>query len=385
MRDRERRPEPQSEPADKLIGTSKRDVYRAARTYVKSGLSLIPIRADGTKMPAFELLPRTWNGKRQRTSPTWICFKSLAPTPAELQEWFLDSEGEYGFAVLGGQVSGCLEIIDCDNWNVGKRWSALVKEKSPELFRQLVRVRTPRPGLHAYYRCPVFGGSRKLARSPDPEDMHKPKTIIELKGEGGYCLAPPSPPACHKSGRSYTFLGNRTLVDVPTIGVRDRDLLLACARELDLWPNSERREYVPPAPHPGVAGTSLRPGDDYNLRADWGEILIPKGWTFVGSDGADVEYWCRPGKRNGVSATTNYANSGVLYVFSSNAEPFDEDAGYTKFRAFALLNHDGDFSAAARELARLGFGTPSPTRHRRRRKELGHYGEMAKKMAAIYG
>jgi hypothetical protein len=58
----------------------------------------------------------------------------------------------------------------------------------------------------------------------------------------------------------------------------------------------------------------------------------------------------------GTSATTDYAGSELLHVFSSNAAPFDQDTAYTKFHAFALLEHDGDFRAAARALAREGYG-----------------------------
>ena len=80
-----------------------------------------------------------------------------------------------------------------------------------------VRVVTPRPGLHVYYRCRTFGGSQKLARVPDPEKGgRKPKAVIELKGEAGYCLATPSPPECHKTGRRYVYEGG-TLADVPVI------------------------------------------------------------------------------------------------------------------------------------------------------------------------
>jgi len=54
-------------------------------------------------------------------------------------------------------------------------------------------------------------------------------------------------------------------------------------------------------------------------------------------------FWCRPGKKSGTSATTNFGGSDLLYVFSSNAEPFEQQTAYSKFHAYALLYHDGDF------------------------------------------
>src|SRR5262249_15286789 len=98
-----------------------------------------------------------------------------------------------------------------------------------------------------------------------------------------------------------------------------------------------------------------RPGDDFNRRASWDDILIPHGWARVGG-GRDEERWCRPGKDHGVSATTDHAGNGLLYVFSSNADPFEDSRGYSKFTAYALLNHEGDCSAAAAALRKQGYG-----------------------------
>jgi hypothetical protein len=68
-------------------------------------------------------------------------------------------------------------------------------------------------------------------------------------------------------------------------------------------------------------------------------------------------YWRRPGKIGpGISATTNYGGSHLLYVFSTNAAPFEPDTAYTPFAAYALLEHRGDFTAAARALALCGNG-----------------------------
>jgi putative DNA primase/helicase len=356
--------------ADTAHSPTPAQVYRAARAYVRAGLSLIPIRADGTKMPAFELLPRVWSEESGKYRRPWGGYRLRRPTPAELRSWFGVGLVEYGMAILAGAVSGNLEILDLDNWGVVEPWTKLVEQRAPGLLDRLVRVRTPRPGLHVYYRCEVIGGNQKLAREPDPEkDNQKPRTIIEVKGEGGYCLAPPSPAACHKSGRSYAFLAGKDLSQVPTITKDEREILIRCARELDRWKDPRGQGYV--RRRPVVHGQFQRPGDDYNARAEWADILTPHGWRWAGTGGDGSDLWCRPGKTHGTSATTNFANRDLLYVFSTNADPFEEQTGYTKFCAFALLNHDGDFTAAARALAADGFGqcgrlasaaTPSPYR-----------------------
>jgi hypothetical protein len=85
--------------------------------------------------------------------------------------------------------------------------------------------------------------------------------------------------------------------------------------------------------------------------------LEPHGWQLVGDDGDQVDYWRRPGKDYGQSATTNYEGSDLLHVFSTNADPFEDETSYTKFHAYTLLEHDGDFYAAAEKLREQGFGT----------------------------
>jgi len=338
---------------------SKAEVYQAACRYVAAGLSLIPIRADGTKMPAFGLLPKVWCPYEREHHTVWRCYKDRRPTGAELDAWFRNTVGDYGFAVLGGAVSGGLEIIDCDNWAAAGRWADLVEAAAPGLLGRLVLVQSPRPGLHAYYRCPMIAGNRKVARVPDPEHGgKKAKTIIEVKGEAGYCLAPPSPAACHKTRRCYTILGLKDLADVPVVSPDERAVLLDCAARLDCWEAATEPHRTPRRPV-GPAATT-RPGDDFNRRAVWGDVLGPHGWKKTGRGMRGEETWVRPGKGAGVSATTNYAGSDLLYVFSTNAPPFEDLTGYTKFHAFALLEHGGDFHLAAKRLAAIGYGKSRP-------------------------
>jgi hypothetical protein len=107
-----------------------------------------------------------------------------------------------------------------------------------------------------------------------------------------------------------------------------------------------------------------RPGDDYVARVSWEEILAPHGWRLVGSAGNGAHSWRRPGKDRGISATTR--DDGGLYVFSTST-PFETEIPYSKFGAYAVLEHGGDHQAAAAQLRREGYGEQlpaSPGRHR---------------------
>jgi putative DNA primase/helicase len=211
--------------------------------------------------------------------------------------------------------------------------------------------------MHVYYRSSAAGPSRKLACAvgADPATGgRRVRVRIEVKGERSYCLAPPSPPACHPSGRPYAVAGPLGLADVPTVSPAERQVLFDVSAGMD-----ERSALPPPRPPVvPIKGRRLpRPGDDFNASADWADVLGPHGWRWVSRTGDGVDHWRRPGKGAGTSATTNYAGSDLLYVFTSSAAPFEPGRAYSKFAAYALLGHNGDFAAAARALRKRGYGS----------------------------
>lgn len=118
-------------------------------------------------------------------------------------------------------------------------------------------------------------------------------------------------------------------------------------------PTSTPHTAVAAAAHDGVS-----PGDDYAARVDWADILTPHGWT-LSHHQDQTRFWTRPGKRHGISATTNFLGTDRLHVFSTSTA-FDADASYSKFGAYTILEHHGDHSAAAKALRAAGFGTPLP-------------------------
>lgn len=142
------------------------------------------------------------------------------------------------------------------------------------------------------------------------------------------------------------------------MGVLDFADLCDLAREFNEWVPPERVHAAAPSDAKGD-----RPGDDFNRRADWADILRPHGWAVERTNGP-VTYWRRPDKDRGVSATTGKCHTegrgDLLFVFTSSAAPLDPDTGYSKLAVYALLNHGGDYAAAARELRAKGYGSSDP-------------------------
>jgi P4 family phage/plasmid primase-like protien len=310
-------------------------VREFARLYVQAGFSVIPIRTDGSK-----------------GSPIpWKVFQRRRASQYEIGQLF---RNDVGIAILGGKISGSLELIDFDRVDLVDPWIAAVAETAPGLIDRLPRIKTPKGGAHFYYRCSEISGNEKLAQeSPfDADGNPRPNTLIETRGEGGYVLAPGSPPTCHSKNLPYEHVSGPPIASTPTITPEERRILLDAARAFNTW--------TPPVVDRPAGGAILdpdriRPGDDYNARASWREILEPAGWTLVQQVG-ESDHWKRPGKADrGTSATTGHCGD-CLYVFSSNAAPFSSGTAYTKFAAYAMINHGGDFHAAADALKAAGYG-----------------------------
>ncbi len=333
--------------------TSPKSVYEAARAYVAAGLSVIPITADeADKSPD------------PRRVPSWKVYQLRPPRPDELRAWY-ELGGLFGLAVLGGAVSGgqvgCgLEIIYFDSVELAGPWAERVEARAPGLVGRLVRVQSPRPGMHVYYRCPVFGECQKLAcvavaDGGGVREVPRKVTLVELKAEGGYCLVPPSPRRCHPRNRLYRLVeGSPPLTRVPVISPEERGVLLGEASGFNRWTEPAPARVQRP-PVRAARADGRRPGDDFENKVSWADILVPHGWVPVRRRG-EVEDWRRPGKDHCVSGTVNYAASGLLYVFSTNGWPFEEGRSYSKFAAYAALNHGGDFTKAARALQAEGYG-----------------------------
>jgi len=306
----------------------------------RAGLSTVAIREDGSKAP---------------TVP-WADFRRRLPTTEELRR--MHSNGA-GIAVIGGRVSGNLEVLDFDAPDLVAPFRSIVQSQAPGLIERLVISETPGGGQHLLYRHRDDPqGNQKLAQElrADAQGQERPHTLIETRGEGGYAILPGSPAACHPSGRPYRLL-HGDLLRIPTISAEERAILLTSARALT--------RYVPaPGTHdrtPASSGVDrgARPGDAFNAAADWATLLEPAGWRHVYSHGG-VTAWRRPGKERGISATSGYGGTRLLYVFSSNAAPFEPERTYSAFEAYALLHHAGDRRAAARDLAAHGYGQPRP-------------------------
>jgi len=321
------------------------DVLAAAFNALSAGLSVIPIREDGTKSP----------------SEKWRRWQSELPSRQHLTRWF--SSGLAGMATVCGRISGNLELFefeDCETYQAFNELAAntgladLVDRIEAGYLEQ-----SPGGGIHWLLHCSVISGNTVLARRPKRPDeilgpQDKLKVLIETRGEGGYAIVAPSAGRVHPSGKPYVLLqGNPA--SIARIEAEEREALWELARSFDQAPkrNFDGARFL------GRANGEGRPGDEFNQHTSWDDVLLPHGWEPAWTSG-ETTYWRRPGKQHGISATTNYRGSDLFYCFSTSTV-FEANRGYNRFSSFALLNHGGDFRAAAAALRQAGLSqTPDP-------------------------
>lgn len=316
------------------------DTLTAARYYRSCGLSVIPIKADGSKSPLLS---------------GWRKYSNTHPTDAEIDEWFGGGQ-VVGVGIVPGPASGHLVVLDFEF--VGEsayfEWYQRLPTSLRELVDTLPASVTPTGGRHVYVRLPDSQPGCKLAR------YAKGKTKIEVRGEGHQVLAPGCPAECHPSGKLYEWANPPGENDpFPELDWDDWSALCEVADQCnEHLPTEQPRDRDTRSGTP--AGVDS-PGNDFNARGSWAETgLFDAGWSWCRRCGDDKGYLTRPGKEKGISASAGMVSSkdsGYPYLFVwSTSSDFPAETPLSRFAVYAQLKHGGDYSQAAKELKRLGYG-----------------------------
>ena len=306
------------------------------------GFSVVPTRVDGSKAPI----------------GAWKKYQTERANAQQLLAWFKNPENT-GIGIVTGAASGNAELLEFEGRAVAMKLleeaaDLAVNSGLGEIWERITTGYaefTPSGGLHFYYRISdaAVPGNTKIARMPGEDGG----VLIETRGEGGFSITAPSSGPVHPSGKPWVALSGSPAT-IPILTWDERQAIHTVLKALDRTPTAEAViEVIAPKPE----GKGITPGDDFNARTTWAELLTPRGWTQVFSV-ANTTYWRRPGKSIGISATTGRNDGDNLYVFSTSTE-FEAEKPYSKFAAFTHIEHAGDFKAAARHLRANGYGVPS--------------------------
>ena len=261
----------------------------------------------------------------------WKQAQDSLPDESTLRDYFRNGAGI-------ALVAGPIQCIDIDRASlIDKYKQAAIHHGLDDVWGRLVIHKTPSGGFHLIFQTacePVR--NMKLAQEGEVGGY---QTLIETRGKGGYFLIPPSP--------GYVAVQNSIITDglttIPILTEEERDSLIEVARTFD------RREPKEGGPRESGDQGGDTPGDDYDARGDLPGLLRSHGWTPVGKT-----HWRRPDKARGVSASLGHI-PGRFFVFSTSTQ-FEAEHVYRPWHVYAILEHAGDYTAAARALRIAGFG-----------------------------
>lgn len=287
------------------------ETRKVAYRYRKARLSVLPITTGGRKAPYSALLPfRGGNGK-----PSWAPLKDRLPTNEEMRRMFQGTV-PMGIGIVAGRVSGGLEIIDIDDRETWIALRKMVEEKAPGLLRRIPQVKSPRAGggRHLYFFSDCPGPCCTLAADASG------KKLVEVKGEGGYAVAPGSHPNCHPTKREYQHVESTPGIEArPMISSEERTLLFACAASLNRHIDTD--DDLDNRPQDRSASETA-PGNIFMERETFVStgLLEKHGWKKLGEYAGRIA-WARPGREDkpGFSALSGPDRYGHdrLTVYSS--------------------------------------------------------------------
>ncbi|SOC27467.1 hypothetical protein BTH160X_300021 [Brochothrix thermosphacta] len=157
------------------------NLQQMALKYAQKGVSVFPCVQN-------EKRPATSNG-----------FKSASMDQQQILDWW-KTNPNYNIGIPTGETMWVLDI-DVHGSNEGmeqlKEWESNYGQV------QTTTVQTPTGGLHYY-----FSGTQFLPTS----STSKLAPQVDIKGKGGYVLAPPS---IHPNGGTYEVLNSHPIVEAP--------------------------------------------------------------------------------------------------------------------------------------------------------------------------
>jgi len=194
-----------------LQNVQKRDVLYYAKLYLENGLNVIPIKYKDKK-PAIE---------------SWKEYQTKRVSEKEVEEWF--SYNTYNIGIICGEVSGNLVVLDFDDIKLYDKWYQYVDTNYIDIRDILLRTWkvTTGKGVHIYLRL------KDGAVGTTPGFIEH----VDIKGRGGYVVAPPS---VHKdTGKEYEFdLGPNDT----SIAVIDKDTFNEILKTIEEIGGKRKRE-----------------------------------------------------------------------------------------------------------------------------------------------
>jgi hypothetical protein len=256
-----------------------------------------------------------------------------------------------GVGIILGDASPCIVDIDLDCEDAIE----MAVDYLPATFTS---GRTGAPGRHWWYRLetPLNGKPKKNYNDTENDG---PKGLFEFRASDG--LQTVVGPSVHPSGGVYDC------VEPDQFAVLTQEELIEACEELHSAILGKRGHQ--PIPEPQYTPSELTvdmPGNLYNVAAtpeSVRELLEGNGYSWVHGS-CDRDTYKHPTATKATSGFYRFDEKRYVNFSPNSLEGTGNGTArsYTPFSMYAILEHNGDFSAAARELVQNGYAgrMPSP-------------------------
>ena len=287
------------------------DLVKTGIDLLSSGYSVIPI------------------GDSKKPIGSWKANQDRQATADELK-LLLSNPKVAGLGVVCG-FNG-LEVVDVDLKVLKDKkdqvvfWRSflgMAKDNIDDFENKFSIYQTISGGYHIIYRCEAIEGNKKLART-----VLSPEAILETRGTGGYVKV---------YENCVSELG---YLQVKQVSVEDRNILIEICNSFDGY-------------NPLGAEQEITPWKDYDSKNTvWG--LIFDEFDIV-EEKADRLVIKRHGAKSEHSGFI-YKNSGCMFLFSTGTI-YPAETLLSPSTVFTIRYHGGNFSQAAKDLYRQGYGS----------------------------
>jgi predicted DNA binding protein len=263
----------------------------------------------------------------------WKEYQTKKIEKAELEK--LESKTK-GYGIITGFYG--VECIDVDlkvfpSVHEGKKfWTefvSFISDHIDDFARKFVIYKTINSGYHIIYRCEKVEGNRKLATLKGHS-----QALIETRGQGGYI---------------YIYdnqISDLSYEQITEITIEERDTLISLCKYFDY------QEAIVETKPKEADFSGLTPWDDYNHRNRVIDLLQGE---FTAIKHLSDRIVLRKVDSKDALHGFIYKDTGLCYLFTT-ATIYPHETPLSPFAIYAWKYFSGNFSEAAKELYKEGYG-----------------------------
>lgn len=272
----------------------------------------------------------------KRPLGSWKEYQTKARTMKEVSEL---KPALYGL-VTGYNYLTCVDI-DLKVFSTAKEqkewWEeylSFLEDNILDFYDKFVIKKTKNNGYHILFKSKRLTANQKIAKLKGHTGA-----IIETRGEGGMVIA-------YDSG-----IGKLDYQDIQFISDKDRDILFSICNFYDY--KEPVKEIKPTKKEYNTPDGEITPWDDYNSKINVWDVVC-EDFTIVRSL-SDKYIIKRHGSESPHSGYI-YKDKDLMFLFSTGTI-YEAEKQYSAFSAYVRKYHKGDFSAAAKQLYKEGYGS----------------------------